>query len=52
MISNVLRDLPFSHNQPPKSAEEWYIRKLKNNIKNIRITEMKLETPIMLDLVM
>jgi hypothetical protein len=33
MIFNVLRDLPFSRNQTLKSANDWYIRILKNKIK-------------------
>jgi len=52
MISNVLRDLPFSRNQPPISAEEWCIRIFKNEIKIIRMSEMKLKTPRKSDLVM
>jgi hypothetical protein len=33
MISMVLRDLPFSQNQPLKSADDKYIWILKNKIK-------------------
>jgi hypothetical protein len=33
-ISKVLRDLRFSINQPPKSADDWYIGILKNIIKS------------------
>jgi hypothetical protein len=29
IVSNVLLDLPFSRNQPMKSADDWYIRILK-----------------------
>jgi hypothetical protein len=38
IISNVLRDLPFSRNQPLKSADDWYIRILndKTNLRNLR----------------
>jgi hypothetical protein len=32
MISNVLRDVPFSRNQPLKSAGDWYIVILKNKL--------------------
>jgi hypothetical protein len=35
MIWNVLRDLPFNQNQVLKSADDWYIRILKNKIKNL-----------------
>jgi hypothetical protein len=35
IISNVLRDLPFSQNQPLKSADDQYIRILKNKMKNL-----------------
>jgi hypothetical protein len=34
MISKVLRDLPFSRNQPLKSADDQYIRILKNKLIN------------------
>jgi hypothetical protein len=34
MITNVLRDLPFSRNQPLKSADDWYIGILKNKTRN------------------
>jgi hypothetical protein len=34
MISKVLRDLPFSRNQPLKSADDYYIRILKNKLIN------------------
>jgi hypothetical protein len=30
IMSNVLRDVPFSRNQPLKSVDDWYIRILKN----------------------
>jgi hypothetical protein len=30
MISKVLRDLPFSRNQPLKSVDEYYVRILKH----------------------
>jgi hypothetical protein len=33
MISNDTRDLSFSHNQPLKSADDWYTEVLKNRIK-------------------
>jgi hypothetical protein len=32
MISKVLRDLPFSRNQPLKSADEWYIKILESKL--------------------
>jgi hypothetical protein len=32
-ISNDTRDLPFSQNQPLKSADDWYAEVLKNRIK-------------------
>jgi hypothetical protein len=32
-ISIILRDLPFSPNQPLKSFDEWYFRILKSEIK-------------------
>jgi hypothetical protein len=28
-LSNVLRDLPFSRNQPQKSSDDWYVKILK-----------------------
>lgn len=33
MISNILSDLPFSQNQPQQSADGWYSRILKNEMK-------------------
>jgi hypothetical protein len=36
IISNVLRDLPFSRNQPLKLAEDLNIGILKNKIKNLQ----------------
>jgi hypothetical protein len=35
-ISNVLCDFPFSRNQPLKSADDEYIRILKNVIKSLK----------------
>jgi hypothetical protein len=32
-LSNVLRALPFSQNQPQQSVDDWYSRILKNKIK-------------------
>jgi hypothetical protein len=32
MISKVLRDFLFSRNQPEKSADDWYIRILRNKL--------------------
>jgi hypothetical protein len=32
MISKVLRDFPFSRNQPLKSADDLYSRILKNKL--------------------
>jgi hypothetical protein len=41
MISKVLRDFPFSQNEPLKLADDWYMRILKNKLmklkKNIKI---------------
>jgi hypothetical protein len=34
-ISNVLRDLPFSRNQPLKSVDDKYIRILKNKLMKL-----------------
>jgi hypothetical protein len=36
MVSNVSSDLPFSRNQPLKSADEQYTGILKNNIKTLQ----------------
>jgi hypothetical protein len=36
MISEVLRDLPFCRNQPLKSADDWYIRILKNTLIKLK----------------
>jgi hypothetical protein len=33
LISNILRDLLFSQNQPPKLADDCYLRIFKNEIK-------------------
>jgi hypothetical protein len=33
MVSRVLRDLPFNRNQPLKTADDLYIRILKNKTK-------------------
>jgi hypothetical protein len=38
MISKVLRDLPFSRNQPLKSADEQYIRIMKNKLIKFKKT--------------
>jgi hypothetical protein len=38
MVSKVLRDLPFSRNQPLKSANDWYIRILKNKLIKFKKT--------------
>jgi hypothetical protein len=35
-MSNVLRDFPFSQNQPLKSADDWYIRILKNKLVKLK----------------
>jgi hypothetical protein len=37
MISRVLRDCPFSKNQPLKSADDQYVRILKNILINLKI---------------
>jgi hypothetical protein len=37
-ISNVLRDFPFSRNQPLKSADDRYIRILKNKLIKFKKT--------------
>jgi hypothetical protein len=39
MISKVLRDLPFSRNQTLKSADDQYIRILKNKLIKLKIQE-------------
>jgi hypothetical protein len=36
MISNVLRDLPFSRNQPLKLVDNWYIRILRNKLIKLK----------------
>jgi hypothetical protein len=36
MISKILRDLPFSRNQPLKSAGDYHIRILKNKLINFK----------------
>jgi hypothetical protein len=36
MISKVLRDFPFSRNQPLKSADDWYITILKNKLITLK----------------
>jgi hypothetical protein len=38
MISKVLRDFPFSRNQPLKSADDQYIRILKNKLVKLKKT--------------
>jgi hypothetical protein len=39
MISNVLRDFPFGRNRQQKSADDWYIRILKNKSTNFKKQE-------------
>jgi len=39
MISNVLRDLPFSGNQPLKSADHSYVRILQIKLIKLKIQE-------------
>jgi hypothetical protein len=34
--TKVLPDLPFSRNQPLKSADDWYIRILKNKLIKLK----------------
>jgi hypothetical protein len=36
ILSKVLRDLPFSRNQPLKSADDQYIRILKNKLIKLK----------------
>ena len=36
IISELLHDLPFSRNQPLKSADDWYIRILKNKLIKLK----------------
>jgi hypothetical protein len=36
MIPKVLRDLPFSRNQPLKSDDDQYIRILKNELTKLK----------------
>jgi hypothetical protein len=38
MISQVVRDFPFSRNQPLKSADDQYIRILKNKLIKLKKT--------------
>jgi hypothetical protein len=38
MISKVLRDFPVSRNQPLKSADDWYIKFLKNRLIKLNKT--------------
>jgi hypothetical protein len=47
MIAKVLLDLPSSRNQPLKSADELYIRILKNKliIKDNKIGKLYTNTP-------
>ena len=42
-ISNVLRDLPVSPRQTLKSADDWFIRILKNKVKKPRKSETNLK---------
>jgi hypothetical protein len=35
-MSKVLRDFPFSHNQPLKSADDQYIKILKNKLIKLK----------------
>ena len=44
MISKVSRDLPFSRNQPLKSADDWYIGILKNKL--IKLKKRRYDTVI------
>jgi hypothetical protein len=39
MISEVLSDLPFSSDQPLKSADDQYIRIFKNKLINLKKQE-------------
>jgi hypothetical protein len=39
MISKVLRDFPFGRNQPLKSADDQYIRILKNKLIKLKKTK-------------
>jgi hypothetical protein len=38
MISKVLRDFPFSRNQPLKSPDEQYVKILKNKLIELKRT--------------
>jgi hypothetical protein len=38
MISKILRDFPISRNQPLKSADDQYIRILKNKLIKLKKT--------------
>jgi hypothetical protein len=40
MISEVLRDFPFSRNQTLKSADYWYIQILKNKLIKFKKIEI------------
>jgi hypothetical protein len=41
MISKDLRDFPFSRNRPLKSADDYYIRILKNKVIKLKKEEAK-----------
>jgi hypothetical protein len=46
MISEVLHDLPFSRNQPLKSADDWYMRILKNKLIKLKKQEDRIRMHI------
>lgn len=41
----LLRDLPFSQNQPLKSSDDYYIRILENKIKKLWMSYIKFKKP-------
>jgi hypothetical protein len=52
MVSKVLRDLPFNLNQPLKTADDRYIRSLKNKIKTFYRVLDEIKTNTHADLTM
>ena len=37
LMCNIIHDLPFSLNQPLKSADDWYIGVLKNKVRKLKM---------------
>jgi hypothetical protein len=46
MISNNLRDFPITRNHPQKTADDQYIRILKNTRKLIKLKTRRQDTVI------